>query len=210
MDNKKIIIFGCSLVVIIIVIILFFWLYNNGFENSYKDEIDVYDMTFIEGEDKNDEKTENKVSKIKVHITGEVLNQGLIELEEGSRIDDAIKVAGNITEFADLSKVNLAYELSDGQKVYIPSIKDESEEYISENAGENVIEDEDVKDGKININTADIDLLQTINGVGESLANKIIDYRKQNGKFKSIDDLKNVSGIGEKKFEDIKDKVIVK
>lgn len=210
MDNKKIIIFGCSLVVIIIVIILFFWFYNNGFENSYKDEIDVYDMTFIEGEDKNDEKTENKVSKIKVHITGEVLNQGLIELEEGSRIDDAIKVAGNITEFADLSKVNLAYELSDGQKVYIPSIKDESEEYISENAGENVIEDEDVKDGKININTADIDLLQTINGVGESLANKIIDYRKQNGKFKSIDDLKNVSGIGEKKFEDIKDKVIVK
>ena len=167
-------------------------------------------MTFIEGEDKNDEKTENKVSKIKVHITGEVLNQGLIELEEGSRIDDAIKVAGNITEFADLSKVNLAYELSDGQKVYIPSIKDESEEYISENAGENVIEDEDVKDGKININTADIDLLQTINGVGESLANKIIDYRKQNGKFKSIEDLKNVSGIGEKKFEDIKDKVIVK
>lgn len=210
MDNKKIIIFGCSLVGIIIVIILFFWFYNNGFENSYKDEIDVYDMTFIEGEDKNDEKTENKVSKIKVHITGEVLNQGLIELEEGSRIDDAIKVAGNITEFADLSKVNLAYELSDGQKVYIPSIKDESEEYISENAGENVIEDEDVKDGKININTADIDLLQTINGVGESLANKIIDYRKQNGKFKSIDDLKNVSGIGEKKFEDIKDKVIVK
>ena len=210
MDNKKIIIFGCSLVVIIIVIILFFWLYNNGFENSYKDEIDVYDMTFIEGEDKNDEKTENKVSKIKVHITGEVLNQRLIELEEGSRIDDAIKVAENITEFADLSKVNLAYELSDGQKVYIPSIKDESEEYISENAGENVIEDEDVKDGKININTADIDLLQTINGVGESLANKIIDYRKQNGKFKSIDDLKNVSGIGEKKFEDIKDKVVVK
>ena len=210
MDNKKIIIFGCSLVVIIIVIILFFWLYNNGFENSYKDEIDVYDMTFIEGEDKNDEKTENKVSKIKVHITGEVLNQGLIELEEGSRIDDAIKVAGNITEFADLSKVNLAYELSDGQKVYIPSIKDESEEYISENAGENVIEDEDIKDGKININTADIDLLQTINGVGGSLANKIIDYRKQNGKFKSIEDLKNVSGIGEKKFEDIKDKVIVK
>ena len=195
---------------IIIVIILFFWFYNNGFENSYKDEIDVYDMTFIEGEDKNNEKTENKVSKIKVHITGEVLNQGLIELEEGSRIDDAIKVAGNITEFADLSKVNLAYELSDGQKVYIPSIKDESEEYISENAGENVIEDEDVKDGKININTADIDLLQTINGVGESLANKITDYRKQNGKFKSIDDLKNVSGIGEKKFESLKEYIVVK
>ena len=78
------------------------------------------------------------------------------------------------------------------------------------NDEEEVSEDEDVKDGKININTADIDLLQTINGVGESLASKIIDYRKQNGKFKSVEDLKNVSGIGDKKFEDIKDKVIVK
>ena len=191
-------------------IILFFCFDNNGFKNSNKDDLDIYDIALIEGNENNDEKIENKISKIKVHITGEVLKQGLIELDEGSRIADAINEAGNITEFADLSKVNLAYELSDGQKVYIPSIKDETEEYISESAGESVLEDEDVKDGKININTADIDLLQTINGVGESLASKIIDYRKQNGKFKSVEDLKNVSGIGDKKFEDIKDKVIVK
>ena len=191
-------------------IILFFCFDKNGFKNSNKDDLDIYDIALIEENENNDEKIENKISKIKVHITGEVLKQGLIELDEGSRIADAINEAGNITEFADLSKVNLAYELSDGQKVYIPSIKDETEEYISESAGESVLEDEDVKDGKININTADIDLLQTINGVGESLASKIIDYRKQNGKFKSIEDLKNVSGIGDKKFEDIKDKVIVK
>lgn len=210
MDNKKTIILGCSLVGIIIMIILFFCFDNNGFKNSNKDDLDIYDIALIEGNENNDEKIENKISKIKVHITGEVLKQGLIELDEGSRIADAINEAGNITEFADLSKVNLAYELSDGQKVYIPSIKDETEEYISESAGESVLEDEDVKDGKININTADIDLLQTINGVGESLASKIIDYRKQNGKFKSIEDLKKVSGIGDKKFEDIKDKVIVK
>lgn len=210
MDNKKIIILGCGLVGIIIMIILFFCFDNNGFENSNKDDLDIYDIALIEGNENNDEKIENKISKIKVHITGEVLKQGLIELDEGSRIADAINEAGNITEFADLSKVNLAYELSDGQKVYIPSIKDETEEYISESAGESVLEDEDVKDGKININTADIDLLQTINGVGESLASKIIDYRKQNGKFESVEDLKNVSGIGDKKLEDIKDKVIVK
>lgn len=210
MDNKKTIILGCGLVGIIIMIILFFCFDNNAFENSNKDDLDIYDIALIEGNENNDEKIENKISKIKVHITGEVLKQGLIELDEGSRIADAINEAGNITEFADLSKVNLAYELSDGQKVYIPSIKDETEEYISESAGESVLEDEDVKDGKININTADIDLLQTINGVGESLASKIIDYRKQNGKFKSVEDLKNVSGIGDKKFEDIKDKVIVK
>lgn len=210
MDNKKIIILGCGLVGIIIMIILFFCFDNNGFENSNKDDLNIYDIALIEGNENNDEKIENKISKIKVHITGEVLKQGLIELDEGSRIADAINEAGNITEFADLSKVNLAYELSDGQKVYIPSIKDETEEYISESAGESVLEDEDVKDGKININTADIDLLQTINGVGESLASKIIDYRKQNGKFESVEDLKNVSGIGDKKLEDIKDKVIVK
>lgn len=210
MDNKKTIILGCGLVGIIIMIILFFCFDNNGFENSNKDDLDIYDIALIEENENNDEKIENKISKIKVHITGEVLKQGLIELDEGSRIADAINEAGNITEFADLSKVNLAYELSDGQKVYIPSIKDETEEYISESAGESVLEDEDVKEGKININTADIDLLQTINGVGESLASKIIDYRKQNGKFKSVEDLKNVSGIGDKKFEDIKDKVIVK
>lgn len=210
MDNKKTIILGCGLVGIIIMIILFFCFDNNGFENSNKDDLDIYDIALIEENENNDEKIENKISKIKVHITGEVLKQGLIELDEGSRIADAINEAGNITEFADLSKVNLAYELSDGQKVYIPSIKDETEEYISESAGESVLEDEDVKEGKININTADIDLLQTINGVGESLASKIIDYRKQNGKFKNVEDLKNVSGIGDKKFEDIKDKVIVK
>lgn len=210
MKNTKTIFLGCGLVVIIIALIVFFLVYNNSFINMDQDEIDMYDIAFIEDEEKNNENTENKINKIKVHITGEVLKQGLIELEEGARIDDAIKEAGDITEYADLSKVNLAYELSDGQKVYIPSIKDETEEYISEGAGESVIEDEDVKDGKININTADVDLLQTINGVGESLASKIIDYRKQNGKFKSVDDLKNVSGIGDKKFEDIKDKVIVK
>ena len=71
-------------------------------------------------------------------------------------------------------------------------------------------EDENVQNGKININTADSSLLQTINGVGESLAGKIIDYREKNGKFKNIEDLKNVSGVGDKKFEDLKDKIIVK
>lgn len=152
----------------------------------------------------------NEVSKIKVHITGEVNNEGIVELNEGARIDDAIKVAGNVTSLADLSKVNLAYELSDGQKVYIPSKNEEIDEYASFEAGEDVLEESEVSQGKININVADSSALQTINGVGESLANKIIAYRDANGKFKSVEELKNVSGIGEKKFEDIKEKVVVK
>lgn len=95
----------------------------------------------------------------------------------------------------------MAYELSDGEKVYIPSIFDEETEYTIGS---------DVKNTKVNINKATASELETINGIGPSLAEKIITYRKENGSFSSIEDLKNVSGIGEKKFEAIKDKIVVK
>lgn len=190
---------------IIVIIIGYFFINYKSEDESYVDE------SLLLEEDYNETKiNNNEIEKIKVHITGEVKNEGIVELEEGARIDDAIKMAGDVTEFADLSKVNLAYELSDGQKVYIPSKNEEIEEYASLDAGENVLEESEAIGGKININVADSSALQTINGVGESLAGKIIAYREANGKFKSIEDLKNVSGIGDKKFEDIKDKIVVK
>ena len=175
---------------------------------NQEENVEFEESLFIE------ENVQNEViqepQKIKIHITGEVNNEGIVELEEGSRIDDAIKAAGDITELADLSKVNLAYELSDGQKVYIPSVNEEIEEYATSDAGENVLEEKSSSNGKIDINIASSEELQTISGIGESLANRIIDYRNSNGKFKSVEDLKNVSGIGDKKFEDIKSKIIVK
>ena len=181
------------------------------FINFKREDEDYIDESLILEEDYNEtEINNNEIAKIKIHITGEVKNEGIVELEEGARIYDAIKIAGDVTEFADSSKVNLEYVLSDGQKVYIPSKNEEIEEYASLDAGENVLEESEAIGGKININVADSSALQTINGVGESLAGKIIAYRELNGKFKSIEDLKNVSGIGEKKFEDIKDKVVVK
>lgn len=147
---------------------------------------------------------------IKIHITGEVVNEGIVILKEGDRIEDAINKAGGTTQNADLSKVNLAYVLEDAQKVYIPSLYEEIEEYVDESAGESVVEkDVGSKGGKINLNKATVEELQTISGVGESTANKIISYRNTNGKFKSIEELKNVSGIGDKKFEDIKEFVTV-
>ena len=174
---------------------------------NQEENVEFEESLFIE------ENVQNEViqepQKIKIHITGEVNNEVIVELEEGSRIDDAIKAAGDITELADLSKVNLAYELSDGQKVYIPSVNEEIEEYATSDAGENVLEEKSSSNGKININIASSEELQTISGIGESLANRIIDYRNSNGKFKSVEDLKNVSGIGVKKFEDIKSKIIV-
>ena len=203
MDKNKYVYIMIGVGILVIVIGYFFI-------NFKREDEDYIDESLILEDYNETEINNNEIAKIKIHITGEVKNEGIVELEEGARIDDAIKKAGDVTEFADLSKVNLAYELSDGQKVYIPSKNEEIEEYASLDAGENVLEESEAIGGKININVADSSALQTINGVGESLAGKIIAYREANGKFKSIEDLKNVSGIGDKKFEDIKDKIVVK
>lgn len=177
---------------------------------------------------------ENKESKIgikeskktvTVHVIGEVNSPGVVTLEEGSRIIDAINMAGGKTEDADLTKVNLAYVIEDGVQIYIPSIsetskisKEEGEEtieYMIDGPGEGIImssasqDKEEEKQVMVNINTANIEKLQTLPGIGESIASKIIEYREQNGKFKTIEDLKNVSGIGESKFSNLKDKITV-
>ena len=206
--EKKISVYIVIGFIIIILVLICFMFFKD--ENMNENNINFEDSLIIDDSIVDEEDVQEEVKKIKIHITGEVNNEGIVELDEGARIDDAIKMAGNITSNADLSKVNLAYELLDGQKVYIPSLNEEIEEYVASEAGENVLEESEAVGGKININVADASALQTINGVGESLANKIINYRQKNGKFKSIDDLKNVSGIGEKKFEDIKDKIVVK
>lgn len=131
-------------------------------------------------------------------------------MEEESRIADAIEMAGGITEEADTNKVNLAYKLEDGEKIYIPSIYDKEEQaIISSDAGQGVSETDNINKNKININKASEEELKSLPGIGEATALNIIEYRKNNGKFKSIEDLKNVQGIGNSKFENIKDKISV-
>ena len=146
--------------------------------------------------------------KIKVYITGEVLNEGVIELDEGRRIADAIDKAGGKTENANIKNVNLAYELEDGQKIYIPNINEQEAEIIDDSS-EGIVEEER-KTIIININKADSLELQKLNGIGESLATSIVKYREENGYFKDIEDLKNVPGIGESKYESIKEYIKVK
>ena len=148
---------------------------------------------------------------IKIHVTGQVRSPGIIELEHGQRISDAIEKAGGLTEFASLENVNLAYKLEDGQKLYIPTVEEENVSVLVEN-GENIIQSTN-SSGKvktININKANETELEEIPGVGPSMANKIVNYRKENGEFKSIEDLKNISGIGEKKFESMREYISVK
>ena len=136
-------------------------------------------------------------------------NQGVIELEEGDRIADAIEKAGGQTEQASLKNVNLAYQLEDGQKIYIPNINDTETEIIDDGAS-GVVDDATIKQTVVNINKADEKELQSLNGIGESLATSIVQYRKENGKFETIEDLKNVPGIGDSKFENIKEYIKVK
>lgn len=99
-------------------------------------------------------------------------------------------MAGGLTEEADISKINLAYILSDGEKIYIANINDEDIQNTEENMQSSQAQ-------KININTASISELTSLNGIGESLAKSVVEYRKKNGKFLKIEDIKNVSGIGD-------------
>ena len=137
-----------------------------------------------------------------VDICGEVNNPTVLKLEDGSRISDAIDKAGGVTENANLVEINRAELVIDGQKIVIPS---KTPEEGDSNGGT----DEDFSDGRININTADASELEEITGVGEVTAQKIIDYRKENGSFKTVEDLKQVSGIGDKTFEKLKKEIKV-
>lgn len=137
---------------------------------------------------------------IYVHVTGEVVSPGLIEIEEGSRVAAAIDKAGGATDDADLSSINLAAVLEDGEQIVVAA-KANEEEAASSATG--------VVNGKVNINTANSETLQTISGIGPSKAQKIISYRETNGRFKTVDDLKNVSGFGDKTVDAIRDQICV-
>ena len=145
-----------------------------------------------------------------VDVSGAVNNPGIYELEEGLRVNDAIEAAGGISETANseyISKyINRAKKLIDGQKIYIPLITDSIEDMETGSGGIESFMDGSAK--LINLNTATKEQLMTLNGIGESYAERIIEYREKNG-FKSIEDLKNVKGIGEKRFEELKDYVTV-
>ncbi len=159
--------------------------------------------------------TNDLEGKIIVHITGEVKNTGILVLKEEARIADAIESAGGATEEADLNKINLAYTLKDGQKIYIPNKEDEENiAYITEGSGNNVsVENGDESEMKekikININTASQAELEELPGIGEAIASRIIEYREENGTFNKIEDLLNVKGIGDAKFAEIKEYIVV-
>ena len=157
---------------------------------------------------------------IGIHIKGEVNNPGYYEVRNGSRLNDIIKKAGGKTNDADLNRVNLAQKVIDGEEIIIPKKGEPLDTAINSSVyytQENKFDKEngydrlsqEIDSEIVNINSADMYQLCRISGIGESTAEEILAYRKKNGAFKSIEDIKNVKGISDRKFEQIKDKITV-
>ena len=196
---------GATCIALILVALLFFG--NNG-ESKGKYDLKITEATAEENKEASSEIEENvgessldtiEIKTIIVDISGEVIIPGVYEIPSDYRLNDLIEMAGGLSEDADIDRINRARTLIDGEKIYIPSF-DEALEIQSP------IE---VNEGKVNINSAGIDELQTISGIGPVTAEKIISYREEHGAFTSIEELLNISGIGEKTFKKMQDYVTV-
>lgn len=217
-DKKQKIFIIFFIVIFILVLLYTIWSFINS-KNSY---IDVDEDLMIKTE--NNINSSNDINnaiqasseKIIVYIIGSVKNPGIYELDVDSRVSDAVNSAGGLLDDADISKINLAFKLEDGQKITIPSINDDLdddssyEDFISQDSG-NIISDTSSNSStkKVNLNTASQTELETLPGIGPSTALKIINYRNENGKFSSIEDIKKVPGIGDSKFNNLKEYVSV-
>lgn len=163
-----------------------------------------------EGEESSDESTGSSSSAkgktVFVHVAGCVAAPGLYELPVGSRVSAAIDAAGGFSDDAVTESVNLARELTDGEQILVSS------SVATEGQGQDgtgISSSSGYSNGKVNINLASAEELTSLNGIGDATAAKIIAYRDQNGSFSSIEEIKEVSGIGDKKFENIKDSITV-
>ena len=217
----------------IICILSFFGVYFFNTMKAKADNIsleqkndDAIELKNVELDSSSESKEENK---IKVDIKGAVKNPGVYEIENNKRVVDLIELAGGILKTTDTSVINLSKRLSD-EMVVILYTKDEIEKYdetkekeeikkqncsennknITNNACVNSKDEaEDNNNSKININTAGKEELSSLNGIGESKAEAIIEYRNKNGKFKDINDILNVSGIGKTVFDKIKENITI-
>lgn len=189
--NKEII-KKAALPVTVAAALLFLWTFGGESKTEIKEE----NQTEAQQEEAKEEEGED----IYVDISGCVREPGVYQVAAGTRIFQVIEKAGGTTEEADLTSINRAEEVADGQKIVIYPYS--QEEVTSESSGR-------TDDGKVNINEADTDLLQTVPGIGPATAAKIVQYREQNGRFSSVDDLKNISGIGDKTLENMREYITV-
>ncbi|MGR9049300.1 helix-hairpin-helix domain-containing protein [Halobacillus faecis] len=181
-------------IIIVLAVISFLYLSNPSNEG---------DTQLTEVEEVTTQETVKKSTSsgsVKVDIKGEVHNPGVYTMTEETRVDDAIKKAGGMTESADLTSINLAQRIQDEMVIFVASDQSSSIEpdEVASPTGE-----------KVSINRASASEMETLNGIGPSKAASIIKYREENGPFSSVEDLVNVPGIGEKTLESLKELITV-
>lgn len=163
--------------------------------------------------DKSQDETAPEAAKIiEVYITGAVTHPGVYRLKEGDRMYQAVELAGGAREDADISHLEMARPLIDGETIPIPCQGEVPEMMTANNGGyTSPANSGQSSGGRVNINTASAqEMADNLDGIGSGLGERIVDYRNNNGMFKDIEEIKNVSGIGEKRYEAIKDKITVR
>lgn len=186
---------------------------SSGVSFEHSDEASASDVRGSGDASPDDESSAKSSSAAEayVDVDGAVVRPGVYRLKDGARVSQAIDAAGGLTVEADVTGLNRASKITDGQKIYVPTVGEqqaaaavggaESSAATTPGAGSS--------SGLVNINTASAAELQTLSGIGPSMAQSIIDDRSKNGPFASVDDLMRVSGIGEKKLAKIKDCICI-
>ena len=205
-STSPLVLFGLSAVIIAVVLSIGFMAWGSFTSSGI----------VVEHSEKSPQSQEYESSSsqlIYVHIAGEVSNPGMYELKYDARVSDAIDAAGGLTESADQLSINLARQVTDGEQIvvqaYIEAEPGNSKSTDASDSGLPSSSNTEVLSSKVNINTASASELITLDGIGESTAAKIIAYRQANGSFASIEEIKKVSGIGDRKYEAIKDRITV-
>lgn len=187
---------------------------SSGVSFEHSDEASASDVRgpgdASPGDDESSAKS-SSAAEVYVDVDGAVVRPGVYRLKDGARVSQAIDAAGGLMAEADVTGLNRASKITDGQKIYVPTVGEqqaaaavggaESSAATTPGAGSS--------SGLVNINTASAAELQTLSGIGPSMAQSIIDDRSKNGPFASVDDLMRVSGIGEKKLAKIKDCICI-
>lgn len=214
--NKKILLNLSKVFVMFLVFVVCGLLYACSSENNEYSDLDrefenvltssETEMFFLNSESEAAKKT------VYVHVCGYVNNPGVYELPEESRVYEAVDMAGGVTTEGCLEALNLAVPVCDGQKIYVPSYDEYEQSMDGSNkfAASSNTDNDSGEGGLININTASVELLMTLPGIGQSKAQSIIDYRNNNGKFNSIEEIMNISGIKKSAFDKIKTYITIK
>ncbi len=197
-----------ALAAIVVIVVIFSLIKWSPIANGSEFEISQSsEASSSDGDDTQESGQQNQY--VVVHVSGAVAAPGVYSLPAGNRVNDAVQAAGGFSQDASTSCVNLARQIQDGEQIII-STQEQAEQSQSSAAGTATsIDASQGSNSKININTADATKLQELQGIGPSTAQAIIDYRTQNGNFKTIEDIKEVSGIGDGKYSKIEASICV-